>query len=119
MNTRSVKNIKEAKRIRRHGRIRARIFGSSDIPRLSVSRSNNYIFAQLIDDKKGITLVAASDIKEKGGTKMERAIKVGTSLAKEAVSRKISKVVFDRGGNMYTGRVKAFAEGARKGGLIF
>ncbi|MBI4692134.1 MAG: 50S ribosomal protein L18 [Candidatus Terrybacteria bacterium] len=104
----------------RHKRVRARIIGISERPRLSVFRSNKHIFLQLIDDKKGGTLISASDLKiKKKGTKTEMAKMVGKELAKLAKEKKIKSVVFDRGGYKYHGRVKAAAEGAREGGLIF
>lgn len=106
-------------RTRRHSRIRAKVFGTSEKPRLSVYRSNKFIYAQIIDDKNGKTLVSASDIKIKKAGKMVRAEDVGKTLAKEAISKKIKKVVFDRGGFLYAGRIKTLADSARKGGLEF
>ncbi len=100
------------KRKRRHGRVRAKISGTSARPRLSVFRSNRYIYAQIIDDQEKRTLVSFSDLKMTEGT-------VGKELAKRAKAKGIETVVFDRGGYLYTGRVKALAEGAREGGLIF
>lgn len=88
-------------------------------PRLSVFRSGQHIYAQIIDDLKGATLVAESDLGIKSGTKKERAEKVGEGIAKKALAKKISKVVFDRGGFLYHGRIAALAAGARKGGLEF
>ncbi len=114
-----INNQKTAHRIRRHKKIRRRVTGTASLPRLSVFRSNKYIYAQLVDDNKGITLASASDKELKGKNKTERAKEVGTSLAKEAKDKKISKVVFDRGGFIFAGRVKALAEGARDGGLTF
>lgn len=111
--------IKREKRERRHARIRAKVSGTTSLPRLSVFRSNRFIYAQLIDDSKGLTLASASDMALSGGTKSERAKKVGIALAKEAQAKKIEKVVFDRGGFLYRGRVQALAEGAREGGLVF
>lgn len=113
------KNPKTEKRLRLKKKIRNKIFGTSERPRLSVFKSNNFIHAQLIDDTKGLTIVSASDMKETKGTKNERAIAVGTALAKDAVAKKITAVVFDRNGFKYTGRVLSLAEGARKGGLQF
>lgn len=104
---------------RRHARIRSTISGTAERPRLAVFRSNKNIYAQLIDDVAGVTLVAASDIKEAKGTKTERAALVGTQLAKRASEKNISAVVFDRGGFAYTGRVQALADAARTGGLKF
>lgn len=105
-------------RARRHARIRTRISGTSEIPRLSIFKSNKEIYAQIIDDAKSVTLVGASSLKMKGSL-MQKAEKVGSEIAKLAESKKISKVVFDRGGFLYTGHVKALAEAARKNGLIF
>lgn len=113
-------------RARRHMRIRRRIFGTSARPRLSVYRSNAHIYAQIIDDTRGHTLVAASSLDPdlrarlggKGGN-VEAARLVGEKLAAKAKERGITKVVFDRGGNLYHGRVAALAEGARAGGLDF
>ncbi len=106
-------------RLRRHKGIRKVISGSNLQPRLAVFRSGKHIYAQIIDDSKHVTLVAASDIKEKTGTKQDRASKVGEDLAKKAAAKKIKKVVFDRGGFKYHGRVASLAAGARKGGLEF
>lgn len=110
---------KTLKRKRRHAKVRAKISGTQERPRLSVFRSNKSIYAQLINDVTGETLVSASDIKETTGTKVERAIQVGKQLAEVAKSKNISSVVFDRGGYLYAGRVKALAEAAREGGLQF
>lgn len=108
------------RRIIRHRRIRKRISGSTERPRLSVFRSHQHIYAQIIDDTKGQTLVAASDMEiEDGKTKVDRAYKVGELIAQKALAKKIKAVVFDRGGFKYHGRVAALAEGARKGGLQF
>ena len=106
-------------RMRRHNRIRAKISGTALVPRLAIFRSARYITAQLIDDTKGITLTSASDLKVKKGKKLERAKSVGTEIAVLAKGHKITKIVFDRGGFLYAGRVKALAEGAREGGLTF
>ena len=114
------KNIqKNYQRMRRHNRIRAKISGTGSVPRLAVFRSARYITAQLIDDEKGITLVSATDLKEKKGTKLERAKAIGISIAQKAKEKKIASVVFDRGGFLYAGRVKALADAAREGGLTF
>ncbi|HLD11346.1 MAG TPA: 50S ribosomal protein L18 [Patescibacteria group bacterium] len=116
---------KKTQRIKRHTRIRATLSGTKDCPRLSVFRSNFYIYAQLIDDVHSNTLVAASDQElEKKKTKlpkeaMKRAKEVGLVLAQRAKEKKIKKVVFDRSGYKYHGRVRALAEGAREGGLSF
>ncbi len=112
-------------RFRRKMRIRKKIFGTGERPRLSVFRSNRHIFAQIVDDDKGITLVASSSFsKELKGQKIEggktaMAKEVGKLIAQKAKAKGIEKVVFDRGGYLYHGRVKALAEGAREGGLIF
>lgn len=107
------------KRTRRHGRIRSRVSGTSERPRLAVFRSNKFIYAQLIDDQAAITIAATSDNKEKTGTKLERAAKVGEKIAELAKGKNITRVVFDRGGFLYAGRVKALAEAARAKGLEF
>lgn len=106
-------------RIKRHTRIRARISGTAARPRLSVYRSNTSIFAQLIDDEAGKTLVSASCHGMTSGTKASKAAEVGKNLAEAAVKAGITSVVFDRGGFLYAGRVKALAEGARTAGLSF
>jgi large subunit ribosomal protein L18 len=89
------------------------------MPRLSVFRSGKFIYAQVIDDTVGLTLVAASDLKSKKGTKTERAKAVGLQIAEMAKAKGITKVVFDRGGFLYRGRVATLADGAREGGLKF
>lgn len=96
-----------------------KIFGTKERPRLSVFRSANHIYAQLIDDDSRRIIVFASDIKMKKGTKAARAEEVGKLIAKEAVAKKIERVVFDRGGFVFHGRIKAVADGAKKGGLNF
>lgn len=104
-------------------RIRSKVSGTTQQPRLSVFRSNSEIYAQIIDDTKGETLASASskdkDIAAQKGNKTEIGKLVGSALAKKAVGLGLKKVVFDRGGNLYHGRVKAVAEGAREGGLEF
>lgn len=109
-------------RLNRHKRVRSKISGTAACPRLDVFRSSKNIYAQIIDDEKGVTLVAASTV-EKGfenstGNK-EEARKVGTMIAERAKAKGIETVVFDRGGYIYHGRVKELAEGAREGGLKF
>ena len=109
-------------RLHRHARVRAKVSGTAERPRLDVFRSNSHIYAQIIDDSKGITLVsAASNEKDFGdnGGNCEGARKVGKLIAERAKKKKISEVVFDRGGYIYHGRVKELAEGAREGGLKF
>lgn len=115
----TIKLSKIEQRARRHRRIRAKVSGTKERPRLAIFKSLNYIYAQLIDDAKGTTLAASSDMGIKGKTKTERARLAGEVLAKNANGKGISAVVFDRGGFIYTGRVRAFAEGARAGGLVF
>jgi large subunit ribosomal protein L18 len=117
----NIKNTKTAKRVRRHNKIRAKIFGTNTRPRLSVYKSNRYIHAQLIDDVKQksiIGLVSAEQIVKVSG-KSEQAKKTGELLAQRALSKKITKVVFDRGGFKYVGRIKAFSDSAKSAGLIF
>ncbi len=105
---------------RRHRRVRKRILGTTERPRLAVFRSNRHIYAQVIDDVAGRTLAAASSLKDAdGGDPKVRAKSVGTALAKRAKEAGISQVAFDRGGFKYHGRVRAVAEGAREGGLEF
>ncbi len=110
---------KTEKRKRRHAKVRAKVTGTSDRPRLSVFRSNKSIYAQIINDETGETLVSASDLKESKGTNIERATLVGSNLAKAAKAKNIIDVVFDRGGYLFAGRVKALAEAAREAGLKF
>lgn len=112
-------NVKTEQRKRRRARIRAKISGTADRPRLSVFKSNKFIEVQLIDDDKGITIVSATTASVKKGTPVEKATTVGEQLAKDAKTKKIDKVVFDRGGFIFAGQIKALADGARKGGLIF
>lgn len=108
-------------RQKRHIRVRAKISGTAECPRLSVYRSLNHIYAQLIDDVKGVTLVAASTTEKEfeNGGNIEAAKKVGELLAKRAAEKSIEECVFDRGGYIYHGRVAALADGARAGGLKF
>ncbi|MBI2196293.1 50S ribosomal protein L18 [Candidatus Daviesbacteria bacterium] len=108
----------KASRVSKHQKIRKKIIGTKDKPRLAVFRSGQHIYAQIIDDSQSKTLVAASDLKE-NGTKKERALKVGKSLAERALKHKITVVVFDRGGFLYQGRIAEIAKGAREGGLKF
>lgn len=117
-----MKAKKARQRISRKARVRKKIFGTADKPRLTVFRSANHIYAQIIDDTKGATLIAASTV-EKGssnkGNKIEVAKKVGQAIAEKAKSAKIEAVVFDRNGYQYHGRVKALADTAREKGLKF
>ncbi|MBI2600692.1 50S ribosomal protein L18 [Candidatus Daviesbacteria bacterium] len=110
--------MKIISRLKRHKTIRKRLAGIKDKPRLAVFRSSQHIYAQIIDDLKGETLVSESDLKYKG-SKKQKAYEVGKSLAEKALKIKISKVVFDRGGFLYHGRVEQLAKGAREGGLSF
>jgi len=110
---------KTDKRIRLKKKIRAKILGTSLRPRLSVFRSNKFIYAQVIDDMSGKTLVSASDQKITKGTKTERAKEVGKLIAEACLKAKIDQVVFDRNGFKYTGRIKLVADEARAGGLKF
>ena len=116
------KRDKNAQRLKRHRRVRGKISGTSERPRLAVYRSNANIYAQIIDDVKGVTLCAASTT-EKGfdgiGSNKEAAKKVGKMIAEKAAKKGITDVVFDRGGYIYHGRVSELAEGAREGGLKF
>lgn len=115
-----MKNTKQVKQARRKAKVRAKISGSAACPRLSVFRSNRGMYAQLVDDQKGITLVSAHsrEIKEKGG-KTASAAAVGKLLSEKAAAKKIDSAVFDRSSYRYHGRVKALADGAREGGLKF
>ena len=107
-------------RVERHKRVRTKIVGTHDVPRVCVFRSNTNIYAQIINDEEGITLVSASSLENKGkGSNVEAAKLVGESLAKKAKKAGITKVVFDRGGYLYHGRVKALADAMRDGGLEF
>ena len=112
-------NIKKEQRTRRHKRIRAKIFGTEEKPRLSVFKSNKHISAQIIDDVNSKTLISCHSREVKGKNMMEKSTKVGELIASKAGIKKIKEVVFDRGGFIYTGNVQALAEGARKGGLNF
>ena len=111
-----------AQRMKRHSRVRSKISGTPERPRLSVFRSENNIYAQIIDDVAGNTLVSASTV-EKGfegsGSNVEAAKKIGALIAERALQKGIEEVVFDRGGYIYHGRVQALADGAREAGLKF
>lgn len=109
---------KAAARVKRHNRLRHKVTGSAERPRLAIFRSNTAVYAQLIDDAAGKTLAAVDSRKEKG-TGIEKAKTVGTAIAKKAGELKIATVVFDRGGFQYTGAVAALADAARAGGLKF
>jgi len=103
----------------RHKRIRSKISGTAETPRLAVFRSNRNIYAQIIDDTKGVTLAAFSSDKAKGKTFIERSKETGLGIAAAGKAKGVTKIVFDRGGFSYTGKIKALADGAREGGLIF
>ncbi|MCR4334604.1 MAG: 50S ribosomal protein L18 [Patescibacteria group bacterium] len=105
-----ISKIKKEKRDKRHRKIRSRVSGTKEIPRLSVYKSNTAVYAQIIDDENGKTLASAS---------LNKAKDVGLDIAKKALAIKIKKVVFDRGGFIYAGKIKAIADGAREGGLKF
>ena len=114
---------RQAARVRRHTRVRRRAIGTPERPRLAVFRSNQHIYAQVIDDRTRRTLAAASDLevalRDAGGTKTERAAKVGALVAQRAKQAGLESVVFDRGGFEYAGRVQALADAAREEGLVF
>ena len=110
-------DLKRASRIRRHRRVRKHVTGTADRPRLAIYRSNRHIYAQLVDDGSATTVAAASDLSAGEGDKTARAKRVGQALAERAKAAGIDSAVFDRGGRLYHGRVKAVAEGAREGGL--
>jgi large subunit ribosomal protein L18 len=109
--------LKRAARFRRHRRVRKKVGGTPERPRLAVYRSNRHIYVQLVDDHAARTLAAASDLGIAEGDKEDRAKKVGQAIAERAKSLGVDRVVFDRGGRLYHGRVRAVAEGAREGGL--
>ena len=112
----------KAQRLHRHKRVRSKVSGTPERPRLNVFRSETNIYAQIIDDVNGVTLVSASSLEKDfhvDGTKSDAAKQVGVNVAERAKAKGIETVVFDRGGYVYHGRVKALAEGAREGGLQF
>ena len=110
---------KTQQRERRHRRVRSKVIGSEERPRLSIFKSNTRIVAQLINDDKGLTIAAVSSAAEKGKTPREKAEAAAASLAKQAGAKGVKKVVFDRGGYQYLGTIKAFADAARAAGLEF
>lgn len=110
---------KTQQRERRHRRVRAKVQGTEERPRLSIFKSNTRIVAQLINDEKGLTVAAVSSADEKGKTPREKAEAAAAALAKLAGAKGVKKVVFDRGGYQYLGTIKAFADAARKAGLDF
>jgi large subunit ribosomal protein L18 len=114
-----IPKTREEKRVRRHLRVRKALAGTAERPRLVVFRSLKHIYAQIVDDTTGRTLLAASSHGVTAGKKAERSVDVGKAIAEKAKAAGISRVVFDRAGYKYHGRVKAVAEGAREGGLEF
>jgi large subunit ribosomal protein L18 len=110
-------DVKRLGRVRRHRRVRKNVSGTAERPRLAIYRSNRHIYAQLVDDHAARTLAAASDLAAGDGNKIARAKLVGQAIAERARAAGIERAVFDRGGRLYHGRVKAVAEGAREGGL--
>ena len=130
INTKGVKTLinqinKKAVRRKKHMRIRKKIVGTQECPRLAVYRSLQHIYAQIIDDTKGVTLLSASTLEEplKGTMEItgniEAAKQVGLEIGRKAIEKGYSEVVFDRGGNVYHGRIQALADGAREAGLVF
>jgi large subunit ribosomal protein L18 len=109
--------LKRGARLRRHRRVRRKVSGTAERPRLAIYRSNRHIYAQLVDDQAARTLAAASDLRAEAGNKRDRAKQVGQAIAERAKALGVGGVVFDRGGRLYHGRVQAVAEGAREGGL--
>jgi len=113
---------KESRRLKIRKRIRSKVSGTAERPRMSIYRSNAEVYVQLIDDVKGVTILAASTRDKdfaRTGNKVEQAKAIGTEIAKKAIAKGLTTVVFDRGGYLYHGRVQALAEGAREGGLKF
>ncbi len=120
----STTNTKNSRRQSRHGRVRSKISGTSERPRIAVYKSNRFTYAQVIDDQTGKTLVSSSDYagkkgKRAKGGKIDKALEIGQSLAAAMKQKGITEAVFDRGGFKYHGRVKALAEGLRTGGIKF
>lgn len=111
--------VKNKKFDRRHARVRAKISGTKDRPRFSIFKSHKYISAQLIDDEKGHTLVSSTTKNLKGKTPVQRAEELGVDIANKAKKVNIEKVVFDKSGYIFTGKIKVVADAARKAGLIF
>jgi large subunit ribosomal protein L18 len=109
--------LKRRARLRRHRRVRKNVFGTQERPRLAIYRSNRHIYAQLVDDLTARTMAAASDLISAQGDKTARAKEVGKAIAQRAKAAGVERAVFDRGGRLYHGRVRAVAEGAREAGL--
>jgi len=103
----------------RHKKIRAKVSGTVDMPRFSVYKSNTNVYGQIIDDSKGHTVASFTANKAKGKNMLEKSLNAGKEIAKIAIEKGVKKVAFDRGGFIYTGKIKAFADGAREGGLKF
>jgi large subunit ribosomal protein L18 len=114
-----VSAVRRTSKSRRHFRLRKKVVGTAERPRLSVTRSARHLFVQVVDDAKGVTIASASTYKLNDGDKTAQAREVGTQVAEAAKAAGITKVVFDRGGNTYTGRIAAFADAAREAGLEF
>lgn len=115
----TISQIKTEKRHRNHRKLRSKISGTGESPRLAVFKSNTAVYAQLIDDEKGVTVAQATSKGMKGKGQLEKSKEIGKSLAEKALALGVKKVVFDRGGFQYTGKIAAVAEGAREGGLKF
>jgi large subunit ribosomal protein L18 len=114
-----VSAARRVSRARRHFRLRKKVVGTQERPRLVITRSSRHLFVQVVDDNKGVTLASASTYKLTDGDKTAQAKQLGATLAEAAKAAGITKVVFDRGGNTYTGRIAAFADAAREAGLEF
>jgi len=115
----SITQKKTEKRERRRAKIRTKVYGTAEVPRLAIFKSNKFIYGQLINDDTATTIAAASTKDAKGATNLEKAKEAGAAIAKIAVTAGVKKAVFDRGGFIYTGTIEAFATGAREGGLVF
>ena len=114
-----VSAVRRAAKSRRHFRLRKKVVGTAERPRLVVSRSARHLFVQVVDDAKGVTIASASTYKLDDGDKTAQARQVGTQVAEAAKAAGVTRVVFDRAGNTYTGRLAAFADAAREAGLEF
>lgn len=110
---------KQLNRTKRHKKVRAKVSGTAFRPRIAVFKSNQYVYAQVVDDESGKTLLSVSDVKAKGGRKSEKALEIGESLAAKMKEKGFAEAVFDRGGFKFHGRIKAVADGLRKGGIKF
>ncbi len=112
-------NVKKEKRDRRHKRVRSKIFGTEGRPRLAVYRSNKALYGQLINDESGLTIMSVRTEVSVKKSPIEKAFDAGKRIAEEAKSKKLTQVVFDRGGFLYMGAIKSFADGVREGGISF